>query len=158
MKNLILVALLLLTVSAMSFAQINVQQTANATATVVASATMTKLTDLTFPPLLLGSAATIAANTAQAASFAFSGAGSTPTTVAVTFPGNLTSGSNNLPFSAGTVRTNVVAAAGTSVVYTVPTNTTAAGALWIYTGGTVTADVAQAAGQYTGLITVTVTQ
>jgi Tfp pilus assembly protein PilV len=159
MKKLILVAVLLLTVSALSFAQ---STTANITANVNATLTVTRLTDLALGNVNQGATVTIASNVAAASSFLVTGAASTATVVTVTFPANLISGANTMPFTGVIPRWNTVAGAGTSTAFgaitggTTPTNAT--GNLWIYVGGGVTAGGSQAVGSYSGTITVGVTQ
>jgi hypothetical protein len=159
MKNLILVAVLLLTVSALSFAQ---STTANATATVNATLSITRLTDLTIGAVAQGGTATILGTAAAAASFQIAGAVSAPTTVTVTLPDNLTFGANSLLFNQSLPRYNTVAGAGASTAFGAltggSTSTSGVGALFIYVGGGVTATAAQAAGSYTGTITVGVSQ
>ena len=159
MNKLILVAVLLLTVSALSFAQ---STTANATATVNATLTIGRLTDLTIGNLTQGQTVTIASNVAAAASFLIGGAASAATTVTVTFPTDLIFGANTLPFTGQIPRYNTVAAPGTSTAFGAlsggSATTTGAGALWIYVGGGVTAGGSQAVGSYTGQITVAFTQ
>jgi len=159
MKNLILVAVLLLTVSALSFGQ---STTANITANVNATLSIARLTDLAIGNVNQGQTVTIASNVAAASSFLVTGAASAATTVAVTFPASLASGANTLPFTGVIPRYNTVAAPGTSTAFGAltggSTNTNTNGNLWVYVGGGVTADAAQAVGSYTGTITVAVTQ
>jgi Tfp pilus assembly protein PilV len=159
MKNLILVAVLLLTVSALSFAQTS---TANILANVNATLSVSNLTNLTIGNVNQGATVTIASNVAAAASFLVTGAASSATAVTVTFPTELTSGGNTMPFTGQIPRWNTVAGAGTSTAFgalaggTTPTNGT--GNLWVYVGGGVTAGASQAVGSYGGTITVGVTQ
>jgi hypothetical protein len=159
MKKLILVAVLLLTVSALSFAQ---STTANITANVNATLSITRLTDLAIGNVNQGATVTIASNVAAAASFLVTGAATAATTVAVTFPTDLISGVNTLPFTGQIPRWNTVAGAGASTAFGAltggSTTTNGTGNLWVYVGGGVTAGVAQAVGSYTGTITVGVTQ
>jgi hypothetical protein len=159
MKKLFLVAVLLLSVSVLSFSQ---STTANITANVNATLTIVRLTDLAIGNVNQGSTVTIASNTAAAASFRVAGAANTATTVSVTFPTDLTSGVNTMPFTGQIPRYNTVAGAGTSTAFPAlsggTANTNASGNLWIYVGGGVTADPAQAVGSYSGIITVAVTQ
>jgi Domain of unknown function (DUF4402) len=158
MRKLILISLLLSLVAVIGLSQ-TVSQSANVTATVNTSLTLTKLTDMTFPAISQGGTATILSNANAAASFLFQGSATTATTVTVTAPAYLLdAGSDQLTFTAQPVRTNTVANSATSTPYTAPTNTTNTGQLWVYNGGTVTATAIQPAGQYTGTITVTVTQ
>jgi hypothetical protein len=159
MKKLILVAVLLLTVSALLFAQ---STTANITANVNATLTITRLTDLAIGNVNQGATVTIVSNVAAASSFLVTGAASSATTVTVTFPANLTSGANTMPFTGQIPRWNTVAGAGTSTAFPAltggTTNTNGTGNLWVYVGGGVTAAAAQAVGSYSGTITVAVTQ
>jgi hypothetical protein len=159
MKRLILVAVLLLTVSALSFAQ---STTANITANVNATLSITRLTDLTIGNVNQGATVTIPSTVVAAAAFLVTGAASSATSVTVTLPADLTSGANTMPFTGQIPRWNTVAGAGTSTAFgaltggATPTNGT--GNLWVYIGGGVTAALAQAVGSYTGAITVAVTQ
>jgi hypothetical protein len=159
MKKLILTAVLLTGLAALSFAQ---STTANITANVNATLTITRLTDLNIGNVNQGATVTIASNVAAASSFLITGAASSSTTVNVTFPANLTSGVNTMPFTGQIPRWNTVAGAGTSTAFGALTGGTATsnatGNLWVYVGGGVTAAPAQAVGSYTGTITVAVTQ
>jgi hypothetical protein len=159
MKKIILVAVLLVTVSALSFAQ---STTANITANVNATLTITRLTDLALGNVNQGATATVLSTAAAASSFQITGAASTGTTVTVTFPANLTSGANNLPFTGQIPRYNTVAGAAASTAFGAlsggSTNTNATGNLWIYVGGGVTAGASQATGSYSGTLTVAFTQ
>ena len=161
MKKLLLVAVLLMVVAMASFAS-DAVQSANVTATVNAALTLTKLTDLAIGNVFAGTPTSVLYTAAGAASFVMQGAGLTPTTVAVVFPTNLIiSGGltpeTQLPFT-GTTYTHTIAGAAGSTVYSVPVTTLVGGQLWIYNGGAVTSISTQQAGQYTGTITVTVTQ
>jgi hypothetical protein len=161
MKKLLLVAILLMVVSAASFAQAT--QTANITANVNATLTLAKLTDLAALTANQGQTVFFASNTAQAASFLLTGAALASTTVGVAFPATLSDVAlNTMTFTGQIPRTNVVAGAATSTALAAITGgtatTSAGGQLWIYAGGGVTAAAAQPAGQYTGVITVTVSQ
>jgi hypothetical protein len=159
MKKLLLVAVLLMVVAVASYAQTN---TANITANVSVAHTLGHLTDLAALALNQGQTVFFASNTANAASFLFTGAANASTTVGVAFPATVSDGVNTMTFTGQIPRTNVVANAVTSVVLADITGgtatTTGAGQLWIYAGGGVTAAAAQPAGQYTGVITVTVSQ
>jgi hypothetical protein len=127
-----------------------------------ATLTIVRLTDLAIGNVNQGATVTIASNVAAAASFLVTGAASAATAVAVTFPANLISGANTLPFTGQIPRWNLAAGAGASTAFpglaggTTPTNPT--GNLWVYIGGGVTAAALQATGSYSGTITVGVTQ
>ncbi|MGD0590711.1 MAG: DUF4402 domain-containing protein [Bacteroidota bacterium] len=157
MKNLILVAVLLLTVSALSFAQ-----TANITANVNATIVVTRLTDLAIGNLNQGQVVSIASASAAAASFSITGAANAATTVTVTFPPTLASGLNTMTFTGNIPTYHTVAGFAGSTAFGAltggQTNTSGTGALWIYIGGGVTADPSQAVGSYTGTLSVAVTQ
>jgi hypothetical protein len=159
MKNLILVAMLLLLVSGLASAQ---SSTANVTANVNATLTIANLTDMTFAAVNQGQTVTIASNVAAAASFQIAGAANAATTVTVTFPANLTFGANTLTFNGQIPRYNTVAGPAGSTAFGAltggSTNTSGTGALFIYIGGQVIATAAQPVGSYSGIITCAVTQ
>jgi hypothetical protein len=159
MKNLILVSVLLITVSALSFAQ---SSTANVTANVNATLTISNLTAMTFATVNQGQTVTIASNVAAAASFLVAGAANAATTITVTFPANLTFGANTLTFNGQIPRYNTVAGAPASTAFGAltggSTNTSGTGNLWVYIGGQVVATAVQAVGSYSGVITCAVTQ
>ena len=81
MKKLILVAVLLLTVSALSFAQ---STTANITANVNATLTIARLTDLAIGNVLQGQTVQVLSTAVAAASFQVTGATNAGTTITVT--------------------------------------------------------------------------
>jgi len=161
MKKLLVVVVLLMAVSAATFAQPTITNSNTlATATVVGAWTLNQLTNLTFGNVYSGGTYVVAANVGTSGSLAFVGANAT-TQVDVTFPtaGGLTGPGTAIPFASGTIRTNTVAAAGTSTAYTVPTATDGTGHLWIYLGGTIgPVPAGSTAGNYSAAITVTVTQ
>jgi hypothetical protein len=161
-KKLILVAVLLLTVSSLSFGQLTANTNANVTANVVASITITNTAGLTIGNVNLGQTVTVTSLAAGAAAFTVQGPANASTTVAVTFPTNLTNGTNNLPFTGQTPRSGVTNAQAASTALGSLTGgtatTTAAGQLWLWVGGGVTADPVQPAGSYTGTINVAVSQ
>ncbi len=160
MKKLLVVVVLLLVVSVVSFAQVS--QNANITANVNVALTLGKLTDLAALTATQGQTVFWASNVANAASFLFTGAANASSTITVTFPATLSYLTNTMTFTGQIPRTNTVANPATSTALAGLTGgaatTTGAGQLWIYAGGGVTADPAQVAGQYTGQITVAVTQ
>ena len=159
MKNLILVVILLLIVSSLSFAQ---SSTANVTANVNATLTIANLTDLVIGNVNQGQTVTIASNVAAAASFMVTGAANAATTITVAFPANLTFGANTMTFNGQIPRYNTVAGPAGSTAFGALTggSTTSSGTgnLWVYIGGQAIAAAAQAVGSYSGLITCSVTQ
>jgi hypothetical protein len=159
MKNLILIVVLLLTVSALSFAQ---SSTANVTANVNATLTIANLTNMTFAAVNQGQTVTIASNVAAAASFQITGAANAATTVTVAFPTDLTFGANTMTFNGQIPRYNTVAGPATSTAFGALTggSTTSSGTgnLWVYMGGQVIATAAQPVGSYSGTITCAFTQ
>jgi hypothetical protein len=160
MKKLLLVAVLLMVVAVASFAQ---TQTANITANVNATLTLTKLTDLAALTVVQGGNQSFASNTAQAASFLFTGAATASTTIGVVFPATVSDALANTMTFTGQIPTthNVAGAVGSTALAAITggtATTSVGGQLWIYAGGGVTAAAAQPAGQYTGVITVTVSQ
>jgi hypothetical protein len=161
MKKLLLVAVLLTVVAVASFAQVS--QNANITAQVNVAITLAKLTDLAALTATQGQTVSWLSTQAQAASFLFTGAANASSTITVTFPATVADlSSNTMTFTGQIPRTNVLANPATSVALAAITGgtatTTGAGQLWIYAGGGVTAAAAQPAGQYTGQITVAVSQ
>jgi hypothetical protein len=159
MKKLLLVAVLLLIVSALSFAQ---STTANITATVNATLSIARLTDLAIGNVAQGGTVTILSKSAAAASFQVAGAVSALTTITITFPSDLTSGANTLPFTGQIPTYNTVAGFAASTAFGAltggQTTSSGTGALFVYVGGGVTAGASQAAGSYSGTITAAVTQ
>jgi hypothetical protein len=159
MKKILIVAVLLMVVSAASFAQPTITNSNTlATATVVGAWTLTWASNLTFGNVYAGSSYTVASNVAAAGGLAFLG-GIANTTVAVTWPLVLTGPGTDIPFTLGTVSTHNVAGAVGSTLYTAAVPTDATGHLWIYVGGTLGPLAAvQTAGNYSGAITVQIAQ
>jgi hypothetical protein len=156
MKNLILVAILLIIVSSLSFGQ-----SATVTATVNAVLSITTDNNLVIGNVVKGTTKTIASNAAGAAAFTITGEPSTQTIVTVTFPSNLLDGSSNtLPFTGQIPIHNTAADQGTATAY--PglaggnASTNGSGNLYVYVGGGVTAAVGQTSGNYAGTINVNV--
>jgi hypothetical protein len=164
MKKLILVAVLLLTVSALSFAQVST--TANITANVNATLTINRLTDLAIGNVLQGQTVPILSTAAAAASFQVIGATNAATTILVAYPATLSGpGAATMTYTPEYPTSNIVGgAAGRAgatpfIAYTGGSATTSAtGNLFVWIGGDVTATAVQAAGSYSGTLTVTVTQ
>jgi ribosome-binding factor A len=156
MKNLILVAVLLLIVSSLSFGQ----SSASVTATVNAVLTIVNTNDLAIGNVVKGTTKTITSNAADAAAFTITGEPNTQIVVTVAFPLNLSDGTNNLPFTGEIPIHNTIADQSSATAFgaltggTTPTNAT--GNLYVYVGGGVTAAVAQPSGNYSGTINVNV--
>jgi hypothetical protein len=165
MKNLILVAILLLVVSTLSFAQITAGPVAaSVTATVTGNLAIAKTNDLAIGNVAKGATRTILSNAAGAAAFTISGEVSVPTTVTVTFPANLVDlSANTLPFTGQIPIHNTAAVQGGATTFpglaggTTPTDATT-GNLYLWIGGGVTAAAGQVAGNYTGTINVSIVQ
>ena len=158
MKKLLLVAVLLLIVSALSFAQ---STTANVTANVNATLSINRTADLALGNVNQGQTVTVL-STGTCAAFTITGAASAATTVTVTFPSNLVYSGNDLPFTGQTPRYNTTAVQGTSTAFGSltggSTTTSGTGNLYIWVGGGVTASSSQVVGSYTGTITCAFTQ
>ncbi len=161
MKRILVLVLALCAISLASFAQ---STTANVTANVNATLTITNTGALNLGNVSQGQTVTITSLTAGAATFTIQGAASAGTTVTVAGPvgGQLTSGANNLPFTVQTPRYNTVNTQATSTAFGLvtggSTTTSAGGQLFLWIGGSVTAAALQVPGSYTGVITVSFTQ
>ena len=165
MKNLIIVTVLLLTVSALSFAQPNVSATATATGTIISPIAIAKNVDMNFGNIVAGAAIgtvvltpagvrsktggaflpSILPGTVTAASFTVTGA--TGYTYAITLPGaatTVTSGANTM-----TVDTWTSTPTGTG--------TLAGGTQTLTVGGTLHVGANQVAGTYVSGTAFTVT-
>jgi hypothetical protein len=162
MKKLLLVAVLLLAVSTLSFGQLTANTNANVTANVIATITINNTAALALGNVNLGQTVTVTSLAAGAAAFTVQGPANASTTITVTFPTNLVNGGNNLPFTGQTPRAGVTAVQAASTALGSLTGgtatTTALGQLWLWVGGGVTADAVQPAGSYTGTINVAVSQ
>jgi hypothetical protein len=156
MKNLILVVVLLLVVSSLSFGQ-----TATVTATVNAVLSITTDNNLAIVNVVKGVPKTVLSTDAAAAAFTIAGEPSTATILTVAFPANLVDGSsNNLPFTGQTPVYNTVQSQVGTTAYGALTGGTASlnagGNLYVYVGGGVSPAVAQPSGNYAGTINVSV--
>lgn len=165
MKKILLVAVMVCAISALSFAG-TASTTANVSANVTAAVTVTA-TPLAFGNVTLGTSPTVLATAAGAAVFTITGGANTLTGVVITYPTALTSGANSMPFTNSVQpRTNTVAGnpLGSVTTWDIDNSTisgastSGTGFLYVYVGGQITVDAAQAAGSYSGTITVTVTQ
>jgi len=156
MKNLILVTVLLLTVSALSFAQPNVSATATATGTIIAPIAIAKTVDMNFGNIVAGAAiGTVVltpAGTRSAAGGAF---------LPSTLPGTVTAASFTVTGATGYTYAITLPAAATTVTsggntMTVDTwtstptgtGTLAGGTQTLNVGGTLHVGASQAAGTY----------
>ncbi len=165
MKNLILVAVLLLTVSALSFAQPNVSATATATGTIIAPIAIAKNVDMNFGNIVAGAAigtvVLVPAGTRSATGGAF---------LPSTLPGTVTAASFTVTGSTTYTYAITLPAAATTVTsgantMTVDTWTSTPTVTGILTGGTQTLTVggtlhvgaSQAAGTYLSATPFTVT-
>jgi hypothetical protein len=163
MKKLILVAVLLLSVSALSFAQ---STTANITANVNATLSIARNNDLTIGNVNQGGTVTIPSVNAAAAYFTVTGATNATTTVTVGYPATLAGpGANTMTYTPEYPTSHTIAGAAGRVAATAfslysggNALTNGTGNLYIWVGGGATATAAQAAGSYTGTLTVGVTQ
>jgi hypothetical protein len=162
MKNLLVVAVLLMAVSAVSFGQ---STTASATANVNATLTIGATGTLALGNVPQGGTVTVLSKGANVPLFTIAGAANAGTTVTVTPPANLVNTSlDNLQFNATAPSYNTLNNQAAST-YWVPTsgampsvNTSGTGALFVWVGGGVTATSGQPTGQYNGVITVSFTQ
>jgi hypothetical protein len=159
MKNLILVAVLLLVVSSLSFGQ---NASASVSVTVNAALTIFKTNDLAFGIVARGNAATILSTDAAAAAFTITGVENAATTITVTQPATLTNGTSTMPFLAAVPVCNTVnSQVGTTALAGTAgggATTNAVGNLWLWIGGGVNVGIAQQSGNYTGTLTVSVSQ
>jgi hypothetical protein len=156
MKNLFLVAVLLLTVSALSFAQTS----AGVTATVNAVLSVVKTNDLAIGNVTKGTVKTVLSTDAPAAAFTVTGEPATVTDITVAFPANLTFGVNNLPFTGQIpVYNSSNSQVGTTALAGLTSGSATlngSGNLYLWIGGGVNAAVGQTSGTYSGTINVTV--
>jgi type IV secretory pathway TrbL component len=163
MKKLILVAVLLLTVSALSFAQ---STTANINANVNATLSILRNVDLTIGNVNQGGTVTVLSTAATAAAFTVTGATNAATIITVAYPATITGPAGaTMPYTPQYPTSNIIgtaagrAAAAPFAAYTGGSATSnATGNLFVWVGGGVTADPAQAAGSYSGTLTCTCAQ
>jgi hypothetical protein len=142
------------------------QETASATATgtfsVLGSTTITKLADLDFGNLIIGVQTTVQPTDAQAAEFLFNGDINTVVQVTITFPSDLTCGSNAMTFHTVSPIYNTIPDAASATQFKHKTGGSAStgsdGNLYIWAGGKVMANKNQAAGIYTGIIQIEVVE
>jgi hypothetical protein len=158
MKNLILVAVLLLIVSSLSFGQ------ASATVSVTVNATLSifKTNDLALGTVARGSAVTVLSTNAAAAAFTITGVENAATTMTIVLPATLSNGTSTMPFIGQIPVCNTTnSQVGTTALGALTggsATTNAVGNLWLWVGGGVNVGIAQQSGNYTGTINVSVTQ
>jgi hypothetical protein len=155
MKNLILVAVLLLIVSSLSFGQ-----SATITATVQTALSISTQANLIIGIVEQNASKSIASTDGAAAAFTITGQPSSTTIVTVATPANLTFGLNDLQFDAVTPVWNTTQSQTGTTAFAGSTggnaDLNATGNLYVYVGGGVTATVGQASGSYSGTINVSV--
>jgi hypothetical protein len=159
MKNLTLVAVLLLVVSSLSFGQ-----SANATVSVTVNAALSifKTNDLALGTVARGSAVTVLSTDAAAAAFTITGVENAATTILVAPPATLSNGTSTMAFIGQIPVCNTSnSQVGTTALAALTgggATTNAVGNLWLWIGGGVNVGIAQQSGNYTGTINVSVTQ
>jgi hypothetical protein len=142
------------------------QETASATAmgsfSVLGYATVTRLADLNFGNLIEGVNTTVLPTDAQAAEFLFNGNVNTVEQVTITYPKDLTCGSNKMKFHATIAIYNTIPDAMSAVQFASSSGGSAStgtdGNLYVWVGGRVMATKPQAAGSYTGIMQIVIVQ
>jgi hypothetical protein len=137
--------------------------TANGTFGVAAYMTVIKLADLKFGTIFVGTTLTVDPTSPQAAEFLFNGNSNATTQVTITFPNDLTSGSNTINFNTpGRPIYNTIPDAMTATEFKHKTGgsaqTGADGNLYVWVGGRVRAANRQAVGTYTGIMQIVIVQ
>jgi hypothetical protein len=162
MKYIIPTLLFVLLFGGFSTAQETASATTTGTFAVLGYTTFTKLADLNFGNLIIGVNTTVQPTDAQAAEFLFNGDVNTVVQVTITFPSDLTCGSNTMKFHTISPIYNTIPDATTAVQFKHTTggsaSTGADGNLYIWAGGRVMANKGQAAGIYTGTMQVDIVQ
>jgi hypothetical protein len=163
MKSITKTLFFVLFFSGVSNAQVTTSATAMGTFAVLGYSTITRLADLNFGDLVEGVATIILPTDAQAAEFLFNGNANTDVDVTMTFPSDLTCGSNTLNFNTPNRPIyNTIPDAMTAVEFKKKTggsaSTGADGNLYIWVGGRARAAKNQAAGSYTGIMQIVVVQ
>ncbi len=145
---------------------INAQETASATATgsfsVLGYTTVTRLADLMFGDLVLGDNTTVQPTSPKAAQFLFNGSPNTRVQISITYPRDLTCGSNTLRFHSTSAVFNTISNPTTATPFLEATGGEATtgndGNLYIWVGGRVMAKKKQPVGSYNGLMKIIVVQ
>ncbi len=147
-----------------NLAQLTASATATGTYAQLGYSTATKLADLNFGTIYVGTSIAVEPKSAQAAEVMFNGSSSTAVNVTITFPTVLNNGPNTINFqnSKSNPVYNTIPDASSAVEFKHKDGGTAStgpdGNLYIWMGGKVTATRPIAAGVYTGIIQVVVVQ
>jgi hypothetical protein len=162
MKYITTTMLFVLLFGGISTAQVTASATAMGTFSVLGYATVTRLADLNFGDLIVGVNTTVLPTDAQAAEFLFNGSNNTVVDVTLTYPSDLTCGSNTMKFHDIPAIYNTIPDATTAVEFKKKTGGSATtgpdGNLYVWVGGRVMAGNNQAAGSYTGIMQIVVVQ
>ena len=162
MKYIASTLLFILFFCSMSIAQETASATAMGTFSVLGSTTITKIADLDFGNLIIGVQTTVQPTDAHAAEFLFNGDVNTNVQVTITFPSNLTCGSNTIKFYEISPIYNTIPDATSATQFKNTSGGSATtgtdGNLYIWAGGRVMANKNQAVGIYTGIIQIEVTE
>jgi hypothetical protein len=161
MRTTIRVSAVLATILSLAGSSVRAQSAnISATATVFQAMTVTGARTLDFGTVFPGVAKAIGVAAATSGRFDLTGQNSANVNLTFTLPGNLTSGSDNLPIGSWTGCSNATNTTAGCTAFTPSGSATAssfsgAGALFVFVGGTVTPAANQAAGTYTGTVTLT---
>jgi hypothetical protein len=162
MRYIAQILLFVLLFCGISIAQVTASATAMGSFSVLGYATVTRLADLNFGDLIVGVNTTVLPTDAQAAEFLFNGSDNTVVQVTITFPSDLTCGSNTMKFHTISPIYNTIPDAMTAVEFKKTSggsaSTGADGNLYVWVGGRVMANNNQAAGSYTGIMQIVVVQ
>ena len=162
MKYIVLTLLFVLLFCGISIAQVTASATAMGSFSVLGYATVTRLADLNFGDLIVGVNTTVLPTDAKAAEFLFNGSNNTVVQVTLTYPSDLTCGSNTMIFHEINAIYNTIPDATTAIEFKKKTGGSAStgpdGNLYVWVGGRVTANNNQAAGSYTGIMQIEIVQ
>jgi len=162
MKYIIPTLLFVFLFCCISIAQETASATAMGTYSLASSLTATKLADLNFGNLIVGINTIVQPTDAHAAQFLINGNGNSVVQITISFPSDLTCGSNTMKFHTlvplyGTIP-DAVSALQFQQTSGGSASTGADGNLYIWAGGGIMASINQAAGNYAGIIELVVTQ
>jgi hypothetical protein len=161
MKYIIPTLLFVLLFCGISIAQETGSATAEGSFSVLGYATVTRLADLNFGNLTTGVSVTIDPTDAQAAEFLFNGSANTDVEVTITFPSQLTCGTNTMRFQTVRYTYNTIPDPSTATEFKKKGGTATTGAdgnLYIWAGGRINVGNNQAAGSYTGIMQIVIVQ
>jgi hypothetical protein len=162
MKHAVQIALFILLICCSGVAQETASATAAGTFSVLGYSTVTRLADLNFGDLIVGVNTTVLPTDAQAAEFLFNGSENTSVQVTLTYPSDLTCGTNTMKFHEINAVYNTIPDAATGTEFKKKNGGSATtgtdGNLYIWVGGRVMASNNQAAGCYTGIMQIVVVQ